>query len=350
MIMKTKFFIVALFLTFSILAHTQTDAGVKITPKQGELYDNTKNLNNPYRLPLGGKKLGARGFLLPYPIGIMINGYAGEQDVTISDLSVGFNDGEMINLDDVVKFGDVAAKVRNLNMRADIWALPFLDIYGIFGKAWVETDVNIAEILGKSANLSTQANFDGYVYGMGAMLTGGIRSIFFSLDFNKVWTHFDELKNDNSAMNLSPRVGYIFHFDHQPEKNISVWTGATRVYLNNQTIGKIALADIDPNMGENYKNSDWYEGLRDDTGKTPAQIAKDDKIADMADALAGKFTEEHKDDVINYSLNKRPSHNWFMILGTQFQLDRHWQFRTEVNFLGGHKSGLISANYRFGIR
>ncbi len=333
----------------------QTDAGVKIMPKQGDLYDNTKTLNNPYSLPVWGKKLGKKGFLLPYPIGVMLNAYMGDQDVNISDLTVGINDANgnevipNVSLDDVVGFSEVSASVRNFNMRADLWVLPFLDVYGIFGKAWVNTNVGIGSILNHPVDLSTQAKFDGYVYGFGAMLTGGIRSIFFSLDFNKVWTHFDELANDNTAMNLAPRVGYIFHYEGKPERNISVWTGAGRVFFNSETVGSIPLSEIAPDLGTAYQTSDWYEKLRNDAGKSPAQITRDNRIADIADKTAENFRDKNIGDVINYSLNKKPTHNWCMILGAQYQMDRHWQFRVETNFLGGRKSGLISANYRFGI-
>ncbi len=328
-------------LFFAVLASTftifsQTDAGVKITSKQGALYNEVKDLSNPYSLPVGAKKLGAKGFLLPYPIGIMLNGYMGNQEVSISNLSVGLNDEQMVNLDDVVGFSGVNASVKNFNMRTDLWVLPFLDVYGIFGKAWVETDVNIGSIAQKPVNIGTQANFDGYVYGFGAMLTGGIRSIFFSLDFNKVWTHFDELQNDNTAINLSPRVGYVFHFTNKPERNVSVWTGAGRVFLNNETEGRISLAEIMPNFGQNYQSSDWYQAL--------GQMNKE-----LVDKLVDKAAEHVATDEIHYHLEKRPTSNWAMILGAQFQMNRHWQFRVETNFLGGRQSGLISANYRFGF-
>lgn len=336
---KLKYLLIFCVSFYALGVKCQTDAGVKIMPKQGELYENAKKLNNPYILPVGAKKLGEKGFLLPYPIGIMLNGYMAEQDVMISDLQVGLSDANgkelipMIPLDDVIEFSEVTASVKNFNLRTDLWVLPFLDVYGIFGKAWVETGVGIGSIMGSPVNIQTQANFDGYVYGVGAMLTGGVRSIFFSLDFNKVWTHFDELKNDNTAMTLSPRVGYVFHFDNLPERNVSVWTGASRVFLSNTTVGSINLSDIAPDFGKNYPGSDWYQ-----------------KLPDRAQDLVDKVVENHEGDVINYTLNKRPVHNWTMILGAQYQADRHWQFRVESNFLGGRRSGLISANYRFGIK
>ncbi|MDR2916078.1 MAG: hypothetical protein LBV74_14845 [Tannerella sp.] len=320
--------------SLSMTVCSQTDGGVKIMPKQGDLYESTKQLNNPYFLPAWGERLGKKGFLLPYPIGVMINSYIGEQDVAISDLTIGINDadGNVIipstSLDQVVGFSRVKATVRNINARTDIWILPFLDVYGVFGKAWVETEVSIGSIANRPVDMNTQANFSGYVYGCGAMLTGGVRSIFFSLDFNTVWTHFDEMKKDNSAMNLAPRVGYIFHFNKQPERNFSLWTGAGRIFLNSTTVGSLALSDIAPDLGQNYENTDWYNAL------SPA-------VQKIADDVVANFVDKNKGDVVNYSLNKRPERNWCMILGAQYQVSRHWQFRVETNFLGGRRSGLF---------
>ncbi len=316
------------------IAYSQESAGVKILPKQGALYENTKNLNNPYVIPLWGEKLGRKGFLLPYPIGISVNGYAAAQDVTVSDLSIGINDGQLQSLDNIVGFSKVTANVQDINVRTDLWILPFLDVYGIYGKTWVQTDVGIGSIVDKPVDLNTQANFDGYVYGIGAMLTGGIRSVFFSLDMSKIWTHLGELKGDNSAVNFGLRTGYVFHFQGNPEKNISVWTGATRLYLSGGTDGTINLSEVMPDIGNNYQNSDWYEALG------PVKQKLVDELVEKA---------ENVDSQLHYTLKKRPAKDWSMILGAQYQIDRNWQFRAEANFLGGRKSGLISASYRFGI-
>lgn len=328
--------IAAICLFSSLPAYAQGDAGIKITPKQGELYHNTRNLNNPYIFPLWGKKLGERGFLLPYPIGIMLNGYISSQDVTISDLAVGINDNPMIQLDDVVGFSEVSANVQNMNFRTDLWVLPFLDVYGIFGTASVQTKVGIGSIMGKEVDYHTEADFNGYVYGVGAMLTGGIRSIFFSFDISKVWTHLDKLAHNNSAVNMGIRTGYVFHFQDNPQKNISVWTGVTRLFLSNTTEGTIDLNQVAPNFGDNYQNTDWYNALRP-------------QVQSFVDDLVTKAQDRLDNSTIHYTLNKRPSHNYTMILGAQYQLNRHWQFRVETNFLGGRKSGLLSANYRFGL-
>lgn len=335
--MRTITIAIAIFcLILSLPAYAQGDAGIKITPKQGNLYHNTRHLDNPYIFPLWGKKLGERGFLLPYPIGIMINGYVSSQDVTISDLAIGINDSPMVSLDGVVGFSNVSANVQNLNFRTDLWVLPFLDVYGIFGSASVQTKVGIGSIMGKSVDYHTEADFNGYVYGVGAMLTGGIRSIFFSYDISKVWTHLDKLANNNSAVNMGIRTGYVFHFQDNPEKNISAWTGITRLFLSSTTEGTIDLSQIMPNFGDNYQQTEWYEALG------PAKQS-------MVNDLVAKVKDDLDNSTIHYTLKKRPSHNYTMILGAQYQLNRHWQFRLETNFLGGRKSGLLSANYRFGL-
>ncbi len=326
----------ALALSLPVGLRAQETSGVKILPKQGELYDKTKELANPYVLPLWGQKLGSKGFLLPYPIGVMVNGYAGRQDVVISDLAVGLNDNPMVSLDDVVGFSKVSASIRNINVRADVWLLPFLDVYGIFGKVSAKTKVGINSIMDKEVDFHTEADFHGYEYGVGAMLTGGIRSIFFSLDASKIWTNLDGMATNNSVVNMGLRTGYIFHFQNNPVRNISVWTGATRYFLSSHTEGTVNLAEVLPNFGDNYQNSDWYQAL------APAK-------QELVDQMVDKASDNLPTDEIHYTLKKRPAKDWAMILGAQFQLDRHWQFRTEMNFLGDRTTGLLSVGYRFGI-
>jgi hypothetical protein len=52
---------------------------------------------------------------------------------------------------------------------------------------------------------------------------------------------------------------------------------------------------------------------------------------------------------VNYSLDKKPAHVWNALVGAQFALDRHWQFRVETSFLNGRNSVLAGPEYRFDI-
>lgn len=338
-----KAFILAAWLLLPLLCLGQVDTGVKVTDRQqdGQLLDSVKQTPYPYLLPIMGKKAAAKGFLLPYPVGIMLNVFRGSQQVDISDLTVGIKgaDGSTVlaptSLDDVLEFGEVRATISNFNFRTDVWLLPFLDVYGIVGMAWVQTDVNIASIMQQPVNINTSANFNGLVYGFGTMLTGGIRSVFFSGDFNMVWTNFKEMSSANRATNLSLRTGYVFHLKKQ--RNIAVWLGAGRIFLDNGTAGSVKLSEVAPDFGTNYTSETWYQDL------PPA-------LQQATDRVVANYVNKHMGDVINYSLKKTPESNWTMIVGAQYQPSRHWQFRTEINLLGGRRSGLLSANYRFGFK
>jgi len=46
-------------------------------------------------------------------------------------------------------------------------------------------------------------------------------------------------------------------------------------------------------------------------------------------------------------MDKQVSQMWNGVVGAQFQLNKHWQFRTEAGLIGDRKSFLFSVNYRF---
>ncbi len=277
----------------------QVDAGIKVTKNRVSVRDSLANIEYPYIFPLLAQNTLKRGFHVPYPVGVMLNGVAVRQNVEISNLMVGINNHEMEPLD-FVKFGDVTAHVQDINMRIDLWLFPFLNVYGIFGNAWARTDVTVVE----PAQFSTSAEFSGLVYGVGAMLAGGVNNFFITLDFNSTWSNFDKMDHNVNTMILSPRVGYSIPLNDE-EMNIGFWLGTSCVFIDGNTSGIYELSSL-PGV-------------------------------------------PFKDVTIHYSLTKKPQSNWTMLIGTQYQLNRHWQLRTEAGVLGGRTSGLLSMNYRFGL-
>ena len=65
-------------------------------------------------------------------------------------------------------------------------------------------------------------------------------------------------------------------------------------------------------------------------------------IVDHIEAADGSGT-------IKYRLIKEPKQKWNVIIGGQYQLNKHHQFRAEGGIIGNRKSLLLSYNYRFGI-
>ncbi len=319
----------------------QVGAGSKVTRNETATRDSLARISYPYVFPLYAERTLKKGFKVPYPIGVMLNGVAVRQNVDISDLMVGINALEPVALD-FVKFGQVTAHVQDINVRVDLWLFPFLNIYGILGNAWAKTNVEVVS----PVSFTTTADFSGIVYGAGAMLAGGVNRFFITLDYNTTWSSFKNMNHSVNTMILSPRLGYSIPLGKE-EMNIGLWLGTSYLFIDGNTSGVYALSNLRGSIPKDKvdaiiaETEAWYQGLK------PAQQAIVKGIAEEIKT----FNENHdvKDAEINYSLTKKPQSNWTLLIGAQFQLDRHWQFRTEAGLLGGRTSGLFSVNYRFGL-
>jgi hypothetical protein len=268
----------------------------------------------------------------------MVNSFFASQEVTISDLEVGFNDLPKVPLD-FIRFGDVKANIQSVTTRVDLWILPFVDLYFIGGKTWTQTNVNITDPL----NFTTKAKFDGSTLGFGATVAGGYHGIVLIMDINHTWTKIPEIEGAIETTLFTPRLGYNFLSNKRPWQNIVIWVGAPRIYLNRLTEGTISVSDItgSPQRSELdgivNETPGWYQSLQPGQKQVVNAIARK-----MRDKIDGNDLGEA---TISYSLKKRPKSDWSMCVGGQFQLDHHWQFRAEVGFIG-RKSVLASANYR----
>jgi len=50
--------------------------------------------------------------------------------------------------------------------------------------------------------------------------------------------------------------------------------------------------------------------------------------------------------LLTVSLNKQIKQAWNGLIGLQYQINKHWQIRSEGGVVGDRKSLLISLNYR----
>jgi hypothetical protein len=320
-------------------AMAQAGAGMKIGDYDKHYKDSLRRAGYPYRFPILGSKLVEKGFSVQYPVGAMLNFMGGEQKVDITDLKVGFNDMEPVPLD-FIKFGDVKAHMQSATTRLDLWILPFVDLYGILGLVQAKTNVNI----NAPFRFSSEADFKGYVMGLGTTLAGGYHGIITITDINYTWTHMDKLDEAVKSFMITPRVGYNFQFREKPGKSVAAWVGVTGFFVNQGTSGAIDLADLKPSMDPAQaqkiidETEQWYQSLT-----RPQQVV----VKRIAEAVLNKMNNLPDDITINYSLKKNPVSNWSMLVGAQYQFNKRWQVRTEVGFLGGRKSLLLSGNYRW---
>ncbi|HEX6765998.1 MAG TPA: hypothetical protein VF103_10985 [Polyangiaceae bacterium] len=287
----------------------------------------------PYVFPLLGDKVAHRGIKLPLPFGLGLNYVFIDQPIEISRVAVGVNDSEMVDISHLIKFGDIDSSVHALNLRADLWVLPFLNVYGMGNYAiQSKTAVSIVEPFAFDAGAVQQ----GVGGGFGGTFAGGAWGFFGTLDLNWTWNKMEKLDQPVRTFLLTPRIG----------KNLGklwgvefiVWVGAMRQKIESETKGQIRLSDAISGDGEGKFHDDlqeWFDGL------PPGQQAAVRGIVGRIQAATGG------DPVIKYDLDKAVAYPWNLLVGGELGLSPAWRVRTEVGFI--HRTQfLVGLNYRFG--
>lgn len=344
--------------------------------KKNETYiDSLKKSPYPYILPIWGAKATARGFNLPYSAGISLNYFGQESDLIIEDLFVGFNNGPMYDLNEIIRFNNAVSTANSINLRPDIWILPFLNVYGVFSKAHTSTEINAGLWIPDANNewseimsFSSKAEFDVTGMGFGLTPTLGVGGGWIALDMNFTWQDVSALDKPVFTFVFGPRIGKTIAFK-KPDRNIAFWAGGFRVNLSAETKGNIALSEVIETDGLQEKvdqgiarvdeaqvNVDyWWNNLTAQEQMLPSNKAKYntanraiDKSGEVLNNIDGALNDEES-ATVQYSLNKRPKDMWNFIIGTQFQLNKHYMLRAEYGFLGSRQQFMTSLQYRFGL-
>lgn len=315
--------------------------------KHQAYYDSLMKMDYGHVFPILGDKVYKRGFDIPWPFGCMVNSFYGKQGIDISDIRVGIQGPDSTlgpaDLSQVIEFSDVTAKAYNVNLRADMYILPFLNVYGLL--AWLPR-ANTKVQLAKPVQLTTDPSQHGWAYGFGIMGAGGVGPAWIQADYNATWADMQLLDNKVFTQVTGIRVGHVFPSRRSPEKNISLWIGMMGIFINNETKGQIKLADAFPDLSQDkidaIKDSynQWYNGL------SPVGQKVVDKIVEQ---LQAKVDGHSIDDItITYEMNKAVKSRWAGLMGIQYQFSKRWQLRMESNFIGGDRFSLLtSINYRF---
>jgi hypothetical protein len=373
--MKTFFSIIVMTIVFVTESSGQVYSN-KITGKKDEaLLDSIKVKPYPYLLPIWGAKVAAKGFDLPYSAGLSLN-YAWQQsDLVIDNLSVGFNNGPMYNIDEIVRFNSAVSTTSLLNFRADFWLLPFLNVYGLFMKGNSSTAINAGLWLPDTANVwrevtsfSSKAEFSATGMGFGMTPTVGIAGGFMAFDMNMAWTDVSALDKPVFSFVFGPRFGKSFKFK-KPERTLAVWAGGFRVHIASETNGSLMLSEVMPidDMQSKVDDSmqkveeaevsvdEWWNGLSSEEKKNPVNAAKYEtanrvigKTSEVLTSIDGALSNAETASV-QYSLTKRPKDMWNFIVGSQFQINKHLMIRAEYGFLGTRQQLTTGLQYRFGL-
>ena len=276
MISGSRLFKVILVITLFLMTSEMTYAQVYADLKK----EKPEDPDYPYLLPIWGQKAKDKGFELPYSAGIGVNYLWQNSDLIINNVSIGFNGGELYNVDELIQFNSTSAESWGINIRPDVWVLPFLNVYGIFARSESKTNVDVSiyipriESSEELFSIQTSPEFSSQTTGIGLTPTMGFFGGWLALDMNFTWTDVDKQEKPVFAFIFDPRIGKTFQF-RKPHRNISFWVGGFRVKVNRDTQGSLPLGDALPiaeweakkatgqeKVGEAQVELDqWWEGL-----------------------------------------------------------------------------------------
>lgn len=337
--MRTKLIFIIL-ITLSTTAVAQYSEYTK-NPFHEKYHDSLKKMNYPYTFPLWGKKAYKKGFDIPFPWGIGANYFWAKQEIKIENVAIGLNDKPPVDFSNVIKFGKINATANAYTVRPDLFVLPFLSVYGVFGFGNSNIEVPVVEPVVFTTNPTSKATSAG----MGFTVAGGFQGIVLIFDNSFNWLNTDKLTDLVPAYNATLRIAHQFISYNRAERNITIWMGPCFQKIRADTKGVISVSEIFPGFDDSQKQNakdrltDWYTGL------TPPQ-----------QAVAGPIIEKIKEyfdgrdpgnSTITYELNKKIAGPWNLVFGSQLQFNKNWMFRVEMGAYGKRSQFLFSFNYRF---
>ncbi|NLR94019.1 MULTISPECIES: hypothetical protein [Flammeovirga] len=298
----------------------------------------------PYRFPIWGQEVKDRGINFPLPGGISLHYVYNEMFLDITDFQLGFNHNgyNPIFNKNTLGFKKTRATAHGYNARVDLFALPFLDVYGLFSQVAGGTEVSLQPNFGneKFPEFSSSVEFTAIAFGGGCTLMYGIGNYFISGDLNYSATRTELLKGNVGVITGSGRIGRRFFF--KKERFLAFYVGFMyRNFTNaNGNQGDISVREIAPNLEEDVNR--WYEGLTD------AQKRIMDAVGDQIGIDIGSGNAL-ADISIQYYIKKDLIQKYTFQFGGQFQISPRWMVRGEYGVSAYSKFMLTGFNYRFGL-
>ena len=316
----------------------------KVKDKHQAYTDSLKQVTYDNIFPIWGQKAYQKGFDIPYPTGVMVNYVYVKQGLIIDNMRLGL---QTDNLDlpltgvNFIEFGDNYTTANTVMIRPDIWILPFLNVYGLFGKGNSTTEVNLKFPI----ELKSIVEQEVTTTGIGLTAAGGLGPVWLALDANITWNKPELLDDPVEVKTFGIRFGHNFVNKSKPYRNFGFWAGAMSISLGSNTVGELKLNEALP--PETWERADQivaaYDNWYDNTATIPQKIIADQTLGPLVDAIG----EADGEAVIRYGLDKSTKQKWNGIIGAQYQHNKNWMFRTEAGVIGDRKMFLLSLNYRF---
>ncbi len=249
-------------------------------------------------VPLWGAKLRDRGVDLPLPFGLGLTYTYISQNTQVSQVQI---QGKPVGL----TIPDSKTTSHTLAFRADVWVLPLLNVYGLFGYTGGKTKPVIR--LPNGTSIGDTVNYSRAMYGGGATLAGGYKAYFVTLDANYTTGAIQAEKGqvgdrDLYSLTFTPRAGAIFSSGELGTG--SLWIGGMYMDFAQEVRGSVGLAGAD----------------------VPNGVDRDD---------------------ITYSVRIKAKDPWNLLLGGAWDLSKRWSIIFEVGGVLDRFQATGSAMFRF---
>ncbi|WP_041523755.1 hypothetical protein [Gilvimarinus agarilyticus] len=256
--------------------HRLTDTGLASinVPNRGSAYANSQGPKAPrkwpHSLPLMGQEAVDAGFNLPLPFGVGVSVANVRQQMSLTELNVGFNGAEKVPYE-FVAFSGAETSLQTQQIKADMWLLPFLNVYAMVGK--VQGDLRMDVTLdgdtllqnngtdcsgiikpplclvleGREVEFPVRANVRPTTYGGGAVLAGGWRDWFAVLPVNVTYSQPNDAWAEGNSLTITPRVGRAFKSSKLGR--LALFAGGNYLDSNNVVDGTFAVPGTEQVLG-----------------------------------------------------------------------------------------------------
>ena len=228
-----------LFCSPQLLAQQPSDQTPASEPEQAQQMDDATSRENPISnvpyesgrigestcedrwsdfLPILGKAACDLGYVLPRPFGVSVGYMHQDQPFDVGGI---FVNGIDVKTPGVAVVNEVQNEETTYTLRADVWILPFWNIYGILAKTngtaigplMIDLEPvfpTLCRFPGNDCQVDTEFRLDykANVRGYGTTIAGGYKDFFGMIDFNWTTADLDISLTDAKAKVISSRIGW----------------------------------------------------------------------------------------------------------------------------------------------
>ncbi len=169
-------------------------------------------------LPILGKAACDLGYVLPRPFGLSVGYMHQDQPFDVGSI---FVNGIDVKTPGVAVVNEVQNEEGTYTLRADVWILPFWNIYGILAKtngtAIGPLLIDLEPVFPKLCRLpgndcqvdsTFRLDYKANVRGYGTTVAGGYKDFFGMIDYNRTTADLDISLTDAKATVISSRIGW----------------------------------------------------------------------------------------------------------------------------------------------